>query len=42
MVGNGILWFTQYAHPGESSWSYGILAVGNFAYQSDFSITAGP
>src|SRR5271170_1867974 len=33
MVGDGILWFSEYKHEGDKSWTYGIFAIGNFAFQ---------
>jgi hypothetical protein len=39
MVGDGIIWFGQFQLKGQTSWFYQILAIGNFAYQSDWSIS---
>lgn len=33
MVGDGILWFTEYGGDDHGPWTQGISAIGNFAYQ---------
>jgi len=33
MVGDGLLWFTEYQRAGDKSWTYGIFAIGGFAFQ---------
>ena len=33
MVGDGLLWFTQYQSAGHKGWAYGIFAIGHFASQ---------
>ncbi len=33
MLGDGVLWFTQYQRAGEKAWTYGIFAFGHFAFQ---------
>jgi hypothetical protein len=33
MVGNGILWFSEYSSDEQATWTYGIFAIGNFAFQ---------
>jgi len=38
MLGNGHLWFTQYHLPGGKAGTYGILAIGHFAFQPKESV----
>jgi hypothetical protein len=33
MVGDGLLWFTEYQRAGDKTSTYGIFAIGNFAFQ---------
>jgi hypothetical protein len=33
MLGDGVLWFTQYQRAGDKAWTYGIFAFGHFAFQ---------
>jgi hypothetical protein len=33
MIGDGILWLTEYGSDAHGPWTQGILAIGNFAYQ---------
>ena len=35
MIGDGILWFSEYQHAGDKSWRYGIFAIGYFAFQPE-------
>jgi hypothetical protein len=42
MAGDGILWFGQLRLEGHISWSYQILAMGNFAYQPEDTTISGP
>jgi hypothetical protein len=34
MVGDGILWFSEYQTKGHDSWKYMISAIGDFAFQA--------
>lgn len=36
MIGNGILWFSEYADNVNGPWKYGISAIGDFAFQPDY------
>jgi hypothetical protein len=33
MLGDGVLWFTQYQRAGDKAWTYGLFAIGHFAFQ---------
>jgi hypothetical protein len=33
MIGDGILWFSEFKHGSDKSWTYGIFAIGGFAFQ---------
>jgi hypothetical protein len=35
MVGDGILWYSQYSLDSGSTWTYFILAIGDFAFQAN-------
>jgi len=41
MLGDGILWFSAYKKKGDKFWSYGILAIGGFAFQPKDISAAG-
>jgi hypothetical protein len=44
MIGDGILWFTEYANDANDAngpWTYGIAAIGDFAFQSE-SVSSPP
>lgn len=38
MIGRGLLWFSEYQRPGDESWTYGIWAIGYFAFQPEHTM----